>query len=56
MSMTPRRLRLEVTDASAGTPVVRSPPPDAENGRGLWLVSELSTRWGVDPAPVGKRV
>ncbi len=52
--MTPRRLRLEVIDSGEGTPAVRKPPPDAESGRGLWIISELSTRWGVEPAPPGK--
>ncbi len=52
--MTPRRLRLEVIDSGEGTPTVRTPPPDAESGRGLWIISELSTRWGVEPAPRGK--
>jgi hypothetical protein len=41
-------LRIEVTDGSPRAPIVRSPPPDAENGRGLLIVSQLSTRWGVD--------
>ena len=54
LSMTPRRLRLEVFDSGEGTPAVRKPPPDAEGGRGLWIISELSTRWGVEPAPPGK--
>lgn len=56
LSMTPRRLRLEVVDSGPGTPVVRTPPVDAESGRGLWLISELSTRWGVEPEPPGKRI
>ena len=56
LSMTPRRLRLEVTDNAPGTPTVRTPPAEAEGGRGLWLISELSTRWGVEPAPPGKRI
>ena len=54
LSMTARRLRLEVVDSSAGRPTVKRPPADAEGGRGLWLISELSTRWGVEPAPPGK--
>ena len=54
LSMTPRRLRLEVRDSSESTPTLRKPPVDAEGGRGLWLISELSTRWGVEPAPPGK--
>ena len=56
LAMTPRRLRLEVTDDSAGSPALRMPPPDAESGRGLWLVASVATRWGVEPAPPGKRI
>lgn len=56
LSMTSRRLRVEVVDLSPGRPTVKHPPVDAESGRGLWLVSELATRWGVDPDPAGKRV
>ena len=56
LSMTPRRLRVEVVDTIPGAPSVRRPPVEAEGGRGLWLVSELATRWGVEPDPAGKRV
>ena len=56
LSMTPRRLRVEVVDASTGRPAVKHPPVEAEGGRGLWLVSELATRWGVEPDREGKRV
>jgi len=58
LSMTPRRLRVEVVDPSPGPgrPTVKRPPADAESGRGLWLVSELATRWGVEPDGAGTRV
>lgn len=56
LKMTPRRLRIEVVDTIPGAPSVRRPPVEAEGGRGLWLVSELATRWGVEPDPAGKRV
>ena len=51
-----RRLRLEVEDDLPGTPTLRQPPPDAESGRGLWLIAQLSTRWGVDTRQNGKAV
>ena len=43
----PRRLRL-VTD-----PV---PDPEAEGGRGLWLVEQLARAWGVNRHPDGGKV
>jgi hypothetical protein len=39
--------RVDVTDLAPFTPFVRAAPP-APGGRGLLLVSELSSRWGVD--------
>jgi len=45
-----RCLRVEVTDARPGRvppSSVQEPSGDAECGRGLLLVSHLSTRWGV---------
>ena len=56
MSWTPRRLRVEVCDASAQVPVVREAAPNEEGGRGLWLVRELAVRWGTKPEPGGKCV
>ncbi|MER6854967.1 ATP-binding protein [Streptomyces pilosus] len=41
-------LRIEVTDTrSDRLPRPRPAPPDAESGRGLWLVDALADRWGV---------
>jgi two-component sensor histidine kinase len=40
-----RRLRIEVDDAAPGMP--RARPPDDTGGRGLILVNELATAWGV---------
>ena len=33
-----------------------SQSPEAEGGRGVWLVESLAVGWGVDPLPDGKRV
>ena len=55
MRLSPRRLRIELADNSPGRPEVRRPPADAESGRGMWLVSALCVRWGVDADPIGKR-
>jgi anti-sigma regulatory factor (Ser/Thr protein kinase) len=50
-------IRIEVTDAGAGTPTMRSPGPNEPSGRGLQIVDMLSQRWGVEPrTPSGKTV
>ncbi|MFJ8477396.1 ATP-binding protein [Kitasatospora sp. NPDC094011] len=47
------RLRLEVHDAGAGRPTLRSSTLDEECGRGLFLVNELAERWGCCPRAGG---
>jgi serine/threonine-protein kinase RsbW len=51
-------LWIEVHDASSEQPAVCPASGDDENGRGLWLVRQLSVAWGVLPRPdgVGKLV
>lgn len=51
-------LRLEVSDAGGGRPVVRRPGELETGGRGLLLVEALAYRWGVDErsAGIGKTV
>ncbi|MGA5467545.1 ATP-binding protein [Streptomyces arboris] len=51
-------LRLEVSDAGGGHPVVRRPGGLETGGRGLLLVEALAYRWGVDErsAGIGKTV
>lgn len=50
-------LIIEVWDADASTPVRRDPALDSEGGRGLFLVSALSSRWAFyRPATGGKVV
>ncbi|ABD10276.1 ATP-binding protein [Frankia casuarinae] len=50
-------LIIEVWDADASAPIHREPALDAEGGRGLLLVSTLSTRWAFyRPATGGKVV
>jgi anti-sigma regulatory factor (Ser/Thr protein kinase) len=49
-------LRVEVIDYGGGCPVPGGAPPDAEWGRGLSVVSELATRWGVVMEPDWKSV
>ncbi|WP_328912666.1 MULTISPECIES: ATP-binding protein [unclassified Streptomyces] len=52
-----RRLYVEVWDRANGSPVVSPQSPDAEGGRGLFLVNSLSRRWATyRPAQGGKVV
>ena len=46
----PGCLRIEVTDAgTAGFDPVATPPyPGQNSGLGLWVVDQLTDRWGVD--------
>ena len=49
-------LRVEVVDHGGGRPVRGHAARDAERGRGLTVVSELATRWGVVMRPDWKSV
>lgn len=51
-------LRLEVSDAGAGTPELREPGDEETGGRGLLLVEALAHRWGVEKRAggIGKTV
>ncbi|WP_424641005.1 ATP-binding protein [Embleya sp. AB8] len=54
---TTRRVRIAVADHSDAVPLLRAADRDAETGRGLHMVNELSGgRWGTDLPAVGKRV
>jgi anti-sigma regulatory factor (Ser/Thr protein kinase) len=51
------RLRVEVCDDEARAPVLHSEfATDAETGRGLQLVDQLSLSWGWQPVGPGKQV
>ena len=49
-------VRVEVADREPAVPTQRAADAGAENGRGLAIVAQLSQRWGVEQAGVGKRV
>ncbi|WP_239377216.1 MULTISPECIES: ATP-binding protein [unclassified Frankia] len=49
-------LIIEVWDSSSAAPVRQDPALDAEGGRGLLLVSALSTRWAYYRPPTGGKV
>jgi anti-sigma regulatory factor (Ser/Thr protein kinase) len=49
-------LQVRVRDGSPTLPEPRDAGQDAESGRGLELVANLSAAWGVDPEDGGKHV
>lgn len=49
-------VRLEVSDGSLRLPQQRSYSESATTGRGLRLVADLSSEWGVTPSPDGKTI
>ncbi len=49
-------LWVEVHDQDVRTPRVRTASANDEGGRGLFLVDQLSRRWGVRGTPTGKAV
>ena len=50
------RLRVDVHDTSPSPPVLTTAPADAEAGRGLVLIADLSAEWGSYRTPMGKVV
>lgn len=50
------RVRVEVGDGSRALPELRASAVDDESGRGLFLVEQLASAWGVSPTVEGKRV
>jgi anti-sigma regulatory factor (Ser/Thr protein kinase) len=54
--LTPRKIRVEVSDHGEGRPVPRSPTTREQSGRGLQIVLQLSDDWGVTPSDNGKLV
>ncbi|MFE5166030.1 ATP-binding protein, partial [Streptomyces sp. NPDC056697] len=48
-------IRIEVSDTRTETrPTLTTAAPDAETGRGLYLVSQLAERWAVGPRSGGR--
>jgi anti-sigma regulatory factor (Ser/Thr protein kinase) len=52
----PGYVRICVDDQSDDRPTRRDYDSDAVTGRGLALVEQLATSWGVDTTPSGKSV
>jgi serine phosphatase RsbU (regulator of sigma subunit) len=51
-----RAVRIAVTDTSPTSPQRRAATEQSTSGRGLMLIEELATDWGVEPRGNGKRV
>lgn len=51
----PGGIMIRVRDAGARTlPVLASPEPGAEHGRGLAIVAAVAEEWGTEPAAAGR--
>jgi hypothetical protein len=49
-------VRIEAWDTAPGSPVLREPDWDAENGRGLFIVDSITDgNWGWDPYRDGSK-
>jgi anti-sigma regulatory factor (Ser/Thr protein kinase) len=56
VARTQTTMRVEIEDSSPEVPVVHHPDAADEHGRGVLLVDQLATAWGVEPRPQGKAV
>jgi len=56
ISRTEESVRIEVTDRGDGTPEPQPHDGMAEGGRGLVLIGAMSSAWGVEDVPDGKKV
>jgi hypothetical protein len=52
----PSSIRIDVDDASTDMPIRRDPDGYDEHGRGVMLVENLSSDWGVDVHDTGKTI
>ncbi|WP_177309297.1 SpoIIE family protein phosphatase [Streptomyces sp. ok210] len=50
------KLTCEVSDGSSTAPYIQYALPDEEGGRGLFIVAECSSRWGVRHESTGKTI
>lgn len=56
LSLHTSTMRVEVRDDGEGTPEPRPPDEVGESGRGMHLISALSTAWGTELLPQGGKV
>jgi serine phosphatase RsbU (regulator of sigma subunit)/anti-sigma regulatory factor (Ser/Thr protein kinase) len=52
----PAGVRIEVDDSSTEVPIVRAPDRMDEHGRGVMLVEQLASDWGVEVRETGKTI
>jgi anti-sigma regulatory factor (Ser/Thr protein kinase)/anti-anti-sigma regulatory factor len=50
------RLHIAVRDGGPGLLRLVAPDPQAEGGRGLWLIEQLARSWGVNRHPDGGKI
>ncbi len=53
VAVTRRQIRVEVSDAGSGVPILRSTTPADLSGRGLAIVEKLASDWGVRRSRTG---
>lgn len=54
VDITARAVTIRVADRGGGSPEAKqAPPPSSMNGRGLLIVSQLSSDWGVERSARG---
>jgi anti-sigma regulatory factor (Ser/Thr protein kinase) len=56
LDLNPARVRLEVSDLSLDTPVMREIDTARTGGWGMHIVERLASRWGLEPRADGKTV
>ena len=56
VDVAPGCVMVRVSDDSDSRLVARAHEPSAATGRGLWLVEQLASVWGVERVPSGKEV
>ncbi len=56
LALGPVAVRIEVRDTGQGTPEVLDPDRHRRGGRGLHILTELASWWGIRPTPDGKVV
>jgi anti-sigma regulatory factor (Ser/Thr protein kinase) len=56
LSCTGRTVRIEVVDENPRLPTLAPAVPEATSGRGLSLVTQMATSWGIDNREDGKVV
>ena len=56
IAVTSRNIRVEVTDRNPSLPVMRSPEAGEPSGRGMRIVDQTATRWGIQARRTGKCV